>query len=169
MHSFKKKFFIFFFITYSFNSLSNDNIYYLDIDFLFKNSSYGKIIILDLDTKKKNNFDNLKSKQDELIKIENDLAKKKNIISDTEFKKNFDNLKKQVKTYKNEKDKINKVFNTQKNKQISIFFNKVNPIIQKYMLVNSIDIILDKKNVFIGSNKYDITEDIVKLIDKEIK
>ena len=31
---------------------------------------------------------------------------------------------------------------------------------------NSIDIVLDQKNVFIGRSNYDISDDIIKLIDK---
>ena len=32
---------------------------------------------------------------------------------------------------------------------------------------NSINIMFSKKNIFIGKSKYDITEDIIKLIDEK--
>ena len=45
---------------------------------------------------------------------------------------------------------------------------KINPIIEKYMQENSISIIHDKKNVFIANKNYDITENIIKFINKNI-
>jgi Skp family chaperone for outer membrane proteins len=47
--------------------------------------------------------------------------------------------------------------------------NTINPIIQKYMNEQSIDILLDKKNIFIAKENFDITQKIIDLINKEIK
>mgnify|MGYP005991809209 FL=1 len=44
-----------------------------------------------------------------------------------------------------------------------------NPIIEKYMKENSIYMLIDKKNVFIASKDYDITNNLIELIDNEIK
>ena len=60
------------------------------------------------------------------------------------------------------------VFNKRKNTQLSEFLDKINPIIQKYMSENAINILLDKKNVYIGSINFDITNDIINLIDKNL-
>ena len=59
----------------------------------------------------------------------------------------------------------------QKKKQISLknFFNQINPLIQNYMDENSINILLDRKNVFIGKTDSDITNVIVDKINKELK
>ena len=46
---------------------------------------------------------------------------------------------------------------------------KINPIIQNYMDTNSIDILLERKNVFIGKNKSDITDIIINEIDNKFK
>ena len=45
----------------------------------------------------------------------------------------------------------------------------INPIIEKYMAENSIYILMDKKNVFIASKDYDITNNLIELIDNQIK
>ena len=58
--------------------------------------------------------------------------------------------------------------NKKKNEEIKIFFNKVDPILKKYMSQNSIKIVLDKKNVLIATDSLDITEDIYNLINKEL-
>ena len=37
------------------------------------------------------------------------------------------------------------------------------------MAVNSINVIIDKKNIFIAKSEHDITKDILELINKEVK
>ena len=49
------------------------------------------------------------------------------------------------------------------------FFKKITPIIQSYVSEKNIDIVLDKKNIFVASKKKDITQEIIKLIDSKIK
>ena len=62
-----------------------------------------------------------------------------------------------------------KKFKVTQNEKIKDFFNKINPLIQNYMDENSITILLDRKNVFIGKETKDITNDIILLIDKTFK
>ena len=40
---------------------------------------------------------------------------------------------------------------------------------RKYMKENSIDIIIDKKNIFMAKSNNDITEDILKIVNAKIK
>ena len=49
------------------------------------------------------------------------------------------------------------------------FLNLINPIIEKYMSDNSIYMLIDKKNVFIASKDYDITNNLIELINNKIK
>ena len=60
-------------------------------------------------------------------------------------------------------------FNNEKNKKIKNLFDQMNPIIQEYMNQNSIDILLDRKNVYIGNVGSDITKNIIDEINKKIK
>ena len=48
------------------------------------------------------------------------------------------------------------------------FLKQINPIIEAYMKKNSIDILIEKKNIFIAHSNYDITDDIIKNIDENI-
>jgi Skp family chaperone for outer membrane proteins len=57
-------------------------------------------------------------------------------------------------------------FNKFKEKEINNLFKKINPIIENYMNTNSIKILLDRKNVFIGSVDSDLTNVLVKEINK---
>jgi len=60
-------------------------------------------------------------------------------------------------------------FKISRNKNIVNFLNLINPIIENYMKDNSIYMLIDKKNVFIASKDYDITNNLIELIDKQIK
>ena len=55
-----------------------------------------------------------------------------------------------------------------KTEDLNDFFSKISPIIQNYMDQNSIDILLERKNVFIGKNNSDITNIIISEINKKL-
>ena len=48
------------------------------------------------------------------------------------------------------------------------YFKKLNPIIEKYSLENSIGIILNKKDLLMAKNTLDITEEIFNLLNEKI-
>ena len=153
------------FLTISYSN-SNEKVAYIDLDFLFNNSIEGKKIILKLEELKKISIEKIKSKEDNLIKLEKDLNQKKNILSEEEFKKKLTNLKSKVVKFRENKNNINMKFEEEKKNQIKFFFNDINPYITKFMEQNQITIIIDKKNIFIGSSKNDITNEILNLINK---
>ena len=45
----------------------------------------------------------------------------------------------------------------------------INPIIANYVEKNSINLVLDKNKILIGKKSYDITNDILELVNKNIK
>ena len=49
------------------------------------------------------------------------------------------------------------------------FFEKITPLIENYAKEKKIDIVLDRKNIFLASKKKDITQEIIKIIDSSIK
>ena len=168
----KKIFFNFFFLIFFFNFTnlySSEKIAFIDLDFVLKNSDIGKSILADIERLNNENINQLKMKESELKKKEEEILAKKNILSDDENKKEFELLKANIKKYKLLKDEM--VSDFQKKKQISLknFFNQINPLIQNYMDENSINILLDRKNVFIGKTDSDITNVIVDKINKELK
>ena len=48
---------------------------------------------------------------------------------------------------------------------MNTFFENLNIIMNKYMIENSINIIIDKKNVIMSQNKNDISDDILNLVN----
>ena len=143
---------------------ANSKIVYIDIDFLIKNSNIGKASLDKLETINKKNIKKLTDREVELKKNESDLKNKQNIISTDQFNEEVNLLKEKIKLYNSEKDKMVNDFNKIKVEEINILMNKFNSVIQAYMNQNSIDVVLDKKNIFIGK----VSSDITKIILQEI-
>ena len=78
-------------------------------------------------------------------------------------------LKKKIKDFNNEKNQLVKNFNDFKKKEIENIFKKISPIINDYMEENSVNVLLDSKNIFMGSKKSNLTEDILSEINKKFK
>lgn len=91
------------------------------------------------------------------------------MISEDAFNKEVVSFQKKVQELKTEKNKIVKNYNDLKRKEIENVFKKISPIINDYMEENSISILLDSKNIFMGSQKSNLTEDILDRINKKFK
>ena len=170
MFFFKKLFFVILFIFIGIsNSYSDQKIAFIDLDFVVENTNAGREILNELNSLNNQNIKNLKLKEDELKNQENEIKKKQNIISEIEFNKEVKFLKEKIKIFRNEKNQMVSNFNKQKNQKIKSLFDQMNPIIQNYMDQNSIDILLDRKNVYIGNIGSDITKNVIDEINKNIK
>ena len=71
--------------------------------------------------------------------------------------------------YRKDKNKQVEELKTIRKRNIVDFLTLLNPIIEKYMSDNSIYMLIDKKNVFIAKKDYDITNDLIEIINNQIK
>ena len=150
-------------------AFSNEKFAFINIDKVLKNSIYGNSLLKDIQNLNKKNIEKLKNNETNLKKKEENLNKKKNIISKEEFEKELNALKEEIILYRSQKDKmVNEIENKRKD-SLNSFFAKINPIIQDYMDENSISLLFEQKNVFIGKNSLDITDEIVKKINEKFK
>jgi len=157
------------FLAFINTSISKENIAYVNVDYLIQNSNIGKKLLANINDKDKKNLDNLKMKNKILQDLELSIKKKKNVISDEVYNKEVIDFKKKFQEFSKEKNKIVKEFNIFKKKEIENIFTKINPIINKYMEENSINLLFDSKNIFMGTKKLNLTEDILKKINNEFK
>ena len=158
---------IIFFLNISF-SYSNEKTVYLDIDYVLNNSNFGKSIYLELDKLNKKNVKLLNSREKEIQNKKDSINKKKNIVSEEVLSEEINLFNSEVEAYRLEKDKIVKNFKIKKKEKLDNFLKKINPIIQEYMKNESIDIILEKNQIFIGNSSKDITMDIIELVNKNL-
>ena len=166
-----KKFIIFLLVLFIFApaSYSENKIVYLDLDSLVSNTKAGKTILNRLEKSKKDALSKFEKKEKELKKIENEIKSQKNIISEEELKKKLMEFRKEISTFNKDKQKVVNEFNQKKKAEFEEFFKKITPIIEKYVNENKIDMVLDKKNIFVASKKKNVTQEIIKIIDIEIK
>jgi outer membrane protein len=150
-------------------SISNENIAFVNVDYLIQNSNIGKKLLANINNKDKKNLENLKEKNKILQDLETSIKKKKNVISAEAYNKEVIDFKKKFQEFSKEKNKIIKEFNVFKKKEIENIFKKINPIINNYMEENSINLLFDSKNIFMGAKKLNLTEDVLKKINNELK
>jgi Skp family chaperone for outer membrane proteins len=170
MNLFKKIFFILFFLILSLNfSEAEDRVSYIDADYLLTNTVVGKKLINTLKKQEELIINKFKSNDENFKNEEKKILAKKNLISKEEINNELKLLQIEFEKYKKERIKeIDKLKNI-RNINIKNFLNLINPIIEEYMADNSIYMIIDKKNVFIANKDYDITNNLIELIDNQIK
>ena len=160
-------FIVAFFLLQNSNLLA-EKIVYLNMEKIMKTSKAGKSIIKKINETNEENLKRFKKIEEDLKNDEQDLIAKKNILSEDEFKKKFDLLKKKINDYKVLRQNSIQEITTKRRNASSQFFNKINPILGKYATDNEINFILQKKNIIMGKTELDITDDILKIIDKEV-
>jgi len=166
----KKIFFLTVIILLSINNLkAEDKIAYLDIDFILTNTIAGKLLLENLKKQEDIKINKFKIDDEKFRNNEKKILAKKNLVSVEEIKKEMNELQIEYQKYNNNKKKEIDSLKKKRNTNIINFINSINPIIEKYMTDNSIYILMDKKNIFIAKNDYDITQKLIKLIDNQIK
>ena len=168
----KTKFLLLFFIIFILNlnhSLSSEKTAFIDIDLVLNSSYLGKSIYKELEKINKSNIKKLALKEEKIKKKKDTINKTKNITSKEKLEKDIILFNQELEVYRAEKDEILEQFEKKKQQDLENFLKLINPIIQEYMKNNSIDIVLDKKQIFIGNSKNDITQDILDLVNKKFK
>ena len=150
-------------------SYSQDKIVYLDLDNVVNSTIAGKSIINKLEKSKNVALLKFEKKEKELKKIEDEIKKQKNIISEVELKKKLIDFRKEVNIFRQDRQKVINEFNNRKKIEFDEFFKKITPIIEKYVNEKDIDMVLDRKNIFVVTKKKDITQEIINIIDSKIK
>ena len=166
-----KKFFTIFIVLFIFvpSSYGEDRIVYLDLDNVVTNTNAGKLILDQLEKSKKSALLRFEKKEKELKIIEDEIKKQKNIISEEELRKKLLEFRKELSNFRQERQKVVNEFNQKKKVEFDQFFKKITPIIERYVSEKNIDMVLDRKKVFVASKKKDITKEIIKIINTNLK
>ena len=166
----RKCFFVFSFLLFNLSIANgNEKTVFIDIDYILNNSNLWKSILIELEKVNKENIKKLSKKEENLKKKKDTINKTKNISSKEKLENDINLFNQEVKEYKDEKNLLSKKLKEKKQNEFNKFLQQVNPIIQEYMKNNSIDIVLEKKQLFIGSSKNNISDDILKLINQKFE
>tara|TARA_A100001035_G_C27758546_1_gene490037 strand:+ start:950 stop:1462 length:513 start_codon:yes stop_codon:yes gene_type:complete len=158
---------ILFFFFISSSKVLAENIRYINLDYIIKNTTSGKLILNKLETKNKENLDGFKLKEKDLRTREQDIINKKNILSKDEFDSKLLELSQDMNVYNSNKKKKIVEFEKIKKNMIDNFLKQINPLIEDYVKNNSIDMVINKNNLFIASKKLDISNDIIQIINNK--
>lgn len=169
MHPITKFLLILSILSITVSSANTKETAFVDIDYIIANSNIGKKVLEKIDKLDKKNIENLQKKNKSLNELEISIKNKQNVISEEAFNKEVISFREKVQEFKNEKNQIVKNFNDYKKKELENIFKKIGPIINNYMEENSISVLFDSKNIFMGSKKSNLTEDILNRINKELK
>ena len=166
----KKLFFIFFLLTFTFNTSAEiHKIVYIDIEKIMQQSVAGKNFISLLDKKHKINISKFNKANEQIKAKEKKLITQKNILSPEDFQKELSKLRNEITNFQQDqvkaRNEINKLRVLGTNKMI----NEITPILENYAKENSINLILQKKNIVMGKKEMEITDNIITLADKKIK
>ena len=163
-------FFLVVILLLSINNLkAEDKVAYLDIDYILTNTLAGKSLLKSLQQNEEIKISKFKSSDENFKNDEKKILAKKNLISNEELRNELKQLQIKFQDYRKKKNKELEILKKRRNTNIINFINLINPIIEKYMTDNSIYMLIDKKNVFIANNNYDITKNLIELIDNQIK
>ncbi len=168
MKKFIKLTIIFFYFYFNSQSaFSIEKFAFLNIDLVFQKSITGKKISKKLDDFKKEKLNILKLKEVSILKNEKLILSQKNILSKEEYQNKINELKKEISKFRENKDKISIEFENKRNDELKLFMQKIKPLIEEYITKNSISMVFNQKNLFIADKKYDITNQIIEIIDKD--
>jgi len=156
-------------VLFSNNVKAENKIVFIDIDYLMKNSNIGKISLKKLENLNNKNINILKENEKKLKQEENLLIQKRDIISQEEFEKEIKMLRAKIKEFNTKKEEMVKDYNKYKSQELNITLEKFNKKIQEFMSQNSIEMVLDKNNIYIGKVSSDITKEVLIQIDNEFK
>tara|TARA_B100000282_G_C31693933_1_gene472903 strand:+ start:684 stop:1205 length:522 start_codon:yes stop_codon:yes gene_type:complete len=149
------------------NSYSQ-NIAYANLDKIVKNSTSGKKIIEYYQKINTKIVSEIRNKEKNIKEKERSLISQKNILEATEYNKKVNLLREEINIFNNEnKTKLNEI-NQDKEKSIQSFMSQVNEILNDYAKKKNIDIILSSQQIVIGKSELDVTNDILKIVNKKI-
>tara|TARA_B100000242_G_scaffold278666_1_gene236498 strand:+ start:96 stop:617 length:522 start_codon:yes stop_codon:yes gene_type:complete len=149
--------------TYAF---STEKVVYLDVQFIIDNSKIGLFYKDKLMKIKDENKSKLISQQKKIKNEENEINKQKNILKKEEIDNKINKLNQLLNKYQKDLKTNNQILSAEQKKYTKIILDNLNPIVTKYVKDNDILIVLDKKNILVGSKALDITENILNKLNK---
>ena len=105
----------------------------------------------------------------DIRKEESQIISQKKLISSEEYQKKVKSLRDKVaKVQKDKRESFNNI-GKMRNKAKVDLLKTLNPIIKKYMEEKKIRLVIDKSSVLLGDSTLDITEEIISILNKELK
>jgi outer membrane protein len=150
-------------------AFSEYKIAFIDMDRVISTSKSGSSILKQLTDLNNKNLKFLKKEEKKFKEKEKKLISQKNIISEADFKNKIDELKAEIRKYNQNRNKLIEDFNKLKVNNTNNLLKLINPILIKFSNDKEISIILQKKDLVVAKTQLDITDEVIMIINSEVK
>ena len=157
------------FLFFTNQTFSDQKIAFIDMDKIVSTSKSGSSILKQLTDLNNKNLKFLKNEEKKFKEKETKLISQKNIISETDFKNKVNELKSEIKNYNQNRNKMLADFNKLKIDNTNNLLKLINPILVKFSNDKEIAIILQKKDLVVAKTQLDITDEVIKIVNSEVK
>jgi len=140
----------------------------LDLNYLLNKSKAGKDAQDFLKKSFENNAKKFKDQEKDLKKEETDLLSQKSSLSKEDYEKKSDKLRKKVIKYQSDRRVSLEKIATLRTNSRNTLIKKTEEILNDYIKSNDISLVVDKKMTLGGNPDLDITDVIVKKLNKEL-
>tara|TARA_B110000027_G_scaffold122063_1_gene136736 strand:+ start:198 stop:716 length:519 start_codon:yes stop_codon:yes gene_type:complete len=159
---------LFIYVLHADFAIANITIAFIDMDKIISTSKPGSFILSQLSDINLKNSTKLENDAKKLKKQEIKLISQKNILSEVDFQANINKLKIEFNNFNVNRDKISKDFDNLRIENMNKLMKLINPILVNYSNDKSISMLLKKKDLVIGKTELDITDEIIKIINRDI-
>tara|TARA_B110000902_G_scaffold75128_1_gene88971 strand:- start:345 stop:866 length:522 start_codon:yes stop_codon:yes gene_type:complete len=150
-------------------TFSEQKIAFINMDKVISISNTGSSILQQLTDLNNKNLKFLKNEEKKFKEKEAKLISQKNIISEADFQNRINELKSEIKDYNQNRIKMIEDFNKLKVNNTNNLLKLINPILVKFSNDKEISIILQKKDLVVAKSELDITDEIIKIVNKDVK
>ncbi len=150
-------------------SSANENIRFININYIVNNSEAGKTLNKIIENKSEKITSELNDLGKKIENKKNKIISQKNILKKDEYEKLVKTFDEEVKKYNNIRKKKNEDFNKFRINSQKKIIETLNPIITAFLKKESIQILLQKDKIIFGDEKLDITEEILKIFNDKHK
>ena len=150
-------------------SLAEKKIAFIDIDMIMNKSEFGKKSYKKIDDDFNKENEKLLKIEKNLVSKEQEILKQKNVLSEDELNKKIIDLRKEINDFQSKKRSLNKKFNEMRLNITNQMAQSLNLILSKYADENDISLVIQKKFIVIARSGLDITNEVLKIFNKENK
>ena len=150
-------------------SNANENIRFININYIVNNSEAGKALNKIIEDKSKKINSELNDLGKKIEEKKNKIISQKNILKKEEYAKLVKTYEDEVKNFNAIRFKKNEDFNKYRINSQKKIIEALNPLITAFLKKESVQILLQKEQIIFGDKELDITQEILKIFNDKHK
>tara|TARA_B110001452_G_scaffold264762_1_gene268296 strand:- start:76 stop:600 length:525 start_codon:yes stop_codon:yes gene_type:complete len=150
-------------------SKSETKVAFIELEKIIQKSDVGKSLIDQLNTLDKMNKKYFSDYKNKLEEKKAKIAAQKNILSEEEYKKKVVSLNNEFASFQKEAQEKAGLIKSKRNKAMNTILEKLNTLLTDYSNKNGLTFIIDQKNIVIGKSELNISDEVIKLLNQQLK